>query len=66
MAAFFAKTWFLWWMLAVVIVMRWFHVAGVDVIEEQFLPTGESDEGNALGSGNLIEVADATTVGETS
>jgi hypothetical protein len=31
MAAFFAKTWFLWYALAVVIVMRWFHVTASDV-----------------------------------
>ena len=30
MAAFFAKTWFLWYAFAVVIIMRWFHVAGWD------------------------------------
>ena len=23
---FFAKTWFLWWMLAILIVLRWFHL----------------------------------------
>jgi hypothetical protein len=22
---FFAKTWFLWWMFAVVVILRWFH-----------------------------------------
>jgi hypothetical protein len=21
-----AKTWFLWWMLAIVVIVRWFHV----------------------------------------
>lgn len=30
MAAFFAKTWFLWYAIAVVIIMRWFHVAASD------------------------------------
>jgi hypothetical protein len=30
MAAFFAKTWFLWYAFAVVIIMRWFHVAALD------------------------------------
>jgi hypothetical protein len=30
MAAFFAKTWFLWWALAVVIITRWFRVAADD------------------------------------
>jgi hypothetical protein len=35
---FFEKTWFLWWMFAVVIILRWFHVlwagADIDVLEE--------------------------------
>ena len=26
MLAFFEKTWVLWWMLAVVVILRWFHV----------------------------------------
>jgi hypothetical protein len=30
MAVFFAKTWFLWWALAVVIITRWFRVAAAD------------------------------------
>ncbi len=64
MATFFANTWFLWWMVAVVIVVRWFHVAAVDEIEEQQLPARASDEGTVLGSGKLIE--DTTTVGTAS
>jgi len=27
MAEFFSKTWFLWWAIAVVIIVRWFQVA---------------------------------------
>jgi hypothetical protein len=34
MAAFFAKTWFLWYACAVVIITRWFHVAGSDIEPE--------------------------------
>jgi hypothetical protein len=30
MAVFFAKTWFLWWAFAIVIITRWFHVAAAD------------------------------------
>jgi hypothetical protein len=26
MAAFFEKTWVLWWMYAVVVILRWFYV----------------------------------------
>jgi hypothetical protein len=34
MAVFFAKTWFLWYAFAVVVIMRWFHVAAPDVETE--------------------------------
>jgi len=27
---FIEKTWFLWWMLAIIIVLRWFHVASAN------------------------------------
>jgi hypothetical protein len=27
MAEFFSKTWFLWWAIAVVVIVRWFQVA---------------------------------------
>jgi hypothetical protein len=30
MAAFLAKTWFIWWTVAVVVIMRWFQVAVAD------------------------------------
>lgn len=66
MAEFFTNTWFLWWMLAVIIIVRWFHVAAVDDSEEQPLPTRASNEANVLGSGKLINVADATNVGKAS
>jgi hypothetical protein len=34
MVAFFAKTWFLWYAFAVVIIMRWFHVTASDVASD--------------------------------
>ena len=34
MAAFFAKTWFLWYAFAVMVITRWFHVAAGDVESE--------------------------------
>lgn len=30
MTAFLARTWFIWWTVAVVIIMRWFQVAAAD------------------------------------
>jgi len=38
MAAFFAKTWFLWYAFAVVIIMRWFHVAASDAAPDADSP----------------------------
>jgi hypothetical protein len=30
MILFFEKTWLLWWMFAVVVILRWFHVLSAD------------------------------------
>jgi hypothetical protein len=39
MTLFIEKTWFLWWMFAVVLILRWFHVSSVDIdAEEGTLP----------------------------
>jgi hypothetical protein len=42
MLAFFAKTWVLWWMLAVVVILRWFHVLSAAAPSES--PEHDSDE----------------------
>ncbi|HTW32894.1 MAG TPA: hypothetical protein VMD76_14525 [Candidatus Sulfotelmatobacter sp.] len=42
MAAFFENTWFLWWTLAVVIVLRWLHV--ISPQESQDGAIQENDE----------------------
>jgi hypothetical protein len=31
---FFQKTWFLWWILATFIILRWFHLSSVRTEEE--------------------------------
>jgi hypothetical protein len=38
MVALFAKTWFFWYAFAVVIIMRWFHVAASDVESDIQVP----------------------------
>lgn len=53
MAAFFGNIWFLSWMFAVALLVRWFHVAAVDEIEEESLSASASEKGSALGSGKL-------------
>jgi hypothetical protein len=44
MATFFTKTWFLWYAFAVVVIMRWFHVAGGDAESE--VPTPPTNAPN--------------------
>jgi hypothetical protein len=40
MTLFIEKTWPLWWMLAVIIILRWFHVTSADIDAEiEKLPT---------------------------
>jgi hypothetical protein len=45
MAAFFARTCFLWYALAVLIIMRWFHVASAN--RESEVPVHRMDESEA-------------------
>jgi hypothetical protein len=45
MIALFAKTWFLWWLLASVVILRWFHaVAVVDPGDTQYPPKRDKHE----------------------
>ena len=45
MIALFAKTWFLWWLLASVVILRWFHaVAVVDPSDAQDRPKRDKHE----------------------
>jgi len=45
MIALFAKTWFLWWLLASVVILRWFHaVAVVDPSDSQDRPKRDKHE----------------------
>jgi hypothetical protein len=41
MAAFFTKTWFLWYAFAVLFITRWFNVAAGDVESEIQLSDGD-------------------------
>lgn len=58
MIALFAKTWFLWWLLAGVVVLRWFH--GVRAIDPEPAHRFVYD----VQSGKLIEVEGAQAVGK--
>lgn len=51
MILFMEKTWFLWWMFAVVVILRWFHVSSVDArYEDEERPIVTTrDESHAVG-----------------
>jgi hypothetical protein len=44
MISFLAKTWFVWWMLAVVFILRWFHVLSAHP-ESDVLDSPGDDQG---------------------
>jgi hypothetical protein len=43
MILFIAKTWFFWWMFAVVFIVRWFHVVSVRAATTEDFNTAASD-----------------------
>ncbi len=47
MVQFIGKTWFLWWALAVVVILRWFSVVSADfeseILDSSFHDQPESD-----------------------
>jgi hypothetical protein len=49
MAEFFEKTWFLWWVVASVVIARWFHVAADDIADEISVPDDGSSQKPTLG-----------------
>jgi hypothetical protein len=45
MTLFIEKTWYLWWMFAVVLILRWFHVSAVNIdVEEENRPIATSQD----------------------
>jgi hypothetical protein len=43
---FIEKTWYLWWMFAVIVIVRWFHVSCGDVnSEDEGLPIAKGKDG---------------------
>jgi phosphatidylethanolamine-binding protein (PEBP) family uncharacterized protein len=45
MLAFLGQTWFLWWILAVLSILRWFHNVAADVSEDVTAYEDDSDDG---------------------
>ncbi len=46
MSAFFEETWFLWWILAVIIILQWFAANSVDHLWEGSSPQFEDEDRN--------------------
>jgi len=51
--AFFEKTWFLWWTLAITFILRWFHLFSSDTEEAIDRPASGKKEAAAIASGQL-------------
>ena len=48
MIAFFEKTWYLWWLLANVVIVRWFHGLSPDVTWEASDPSDPSSHEHTI------------------
>jgi len=46
MLAFLGQTWVLWWLFAVLAILRWFHNVAADVSEDVTAYEDDSDDGN--------------------
>jgi hypothetical protein len=58
MISFFEKTWFLWWMFAVVVILRWHHVLSAYPGSESLdSPKQEQSELGAAVSGKFASRA---------
>jgi len=51
MIPFFEKTWFLWWIFAVVVILRWFHTQSADGAFEEAAGEPEEHGHAAFGDG---------------
>jgi len=54
MTLFIEKTWFIWWVFAVVLILRWFHVASVGIDAEEENPPIASSKDEAKGVRNQL------------
>jgi hypothetical protein len=63
---FIEKTWFLWWMLAIFIVVRWFHMLSAGARMEGFQAVALEEEEEAyIVSWRILHKAQAISLSET-
>ncbi|MGA7218194.1 MAG: hypothetical protein WBX38_07770 [Candidatus Sulfotelmatobacter sp.] len=66
MLVFIEKTWFLWWMLAMVAGIRWFHLISVNSKVEGFeAPAPEEEEQAYIVSWRILRNAQPVSLVET-
>jgi hypothetical protein len=53
MLALFEKTWVLWWMLAVMIILRWFHVVSATAPRDPYESPEQGNDEYTI-SGQLV------------
>jgi hypothetical protein len=41
---FMEETWFVWWIIAVVVILRWFHLSSLSRTETAEMPASEEPE----------------------
>lgn len=60
MIPFMEKTWLLWWMLAIVVVMRWFHLLQTTAKSEGFDAPAPVPQESRSNSGSEVATAKPT------
>jgi hypothetical protein len=54
MTLFIEETWFLWWLFAVVLILRWFHITSMDTDAEGEKRPIASSKGETSGIHNQL------------
>jgi len=57
MIPFFEKTWFLWWIFAVVVILRWFHTQSEDGAFDEGAETDETGKGVHAALGDHLSLS---------
>ena len=53
MIAFIEKTWFFWWIVAVLVILRWFHIFSSRTDERAYEASDSGSRNSSAGSGQI-------------
>jgi hypothetical protein len=53
MIAFIERTWFFWWMVAVLVILRWFHLFSSETDERVLDASDSGTRGSSVGSSQI-------------